>query len=324
MKKLLQISALLLVTGVILTSAGLYWAHRDNVTATAIYGIIEENLKLDDSIVEYAPPERFDFGSMKNEASNGKYESELNEFNTLELYSDNCEIDISVTDEYKLTATANGCSLTAGITGGRLHIQAIGSSDEGTLKIVLPDSCKGGFVIKASDSTITLDSVESAMDMSFNIKNSKLSGKSLAADNITVMTSGSSLSAENISALDSLRIDGESSEFNIKKLAAKSTGFTVNSTTADISDISGTITANARMSALSLGFSKISGNIGLEAYGTTANVKLPKNGDLTLRHSESYGIFSDKTNPAQNAHENSTDGYTMETNIKFGIVTAAN
>ena len=324
MKKLVKIAAVLLAVGIILIAAGLFRAHKDNVSASSIYGAIEDNLKLGESNVAYTPPERFDFGSMKNLTTKGRFESELNEFNTLELYAEGCEVTVSVTDSDMMTASGSDCTLVTGISGGTLHIEAVNDEGSGELAINMPDSYKGGCVINAESCDISLDSFESAMDVSFNIRRSKFRSNALSADNISVMTNNSEFSAADMNAVENIRIDGESSEFDIKKLTARSTGFTVNNTTASLSDINGAITTNARMSALKLGFSRITGNIGIDATGSNADVTLPENANITLRHKESYGMFRDKTKSAQNDSANLGDAYTMETNIKFGIVTAAN
>lgn len=323
MKKLVKLSAVLLAIGLILIGAGAFWAHKDNVNPGSIYSIVEENLKLDGSPVNYKMPQRFDLSSVKNTSDNRSLGYELNEFNTLELYAEKCSIEFVVTQGDTLRANIDGGDLLTGITNGTLYVQAEGGTDC-ELSISLPESFKGGCTVNAINCEMTSDSIESAMDMSFCLYDSRLTCKMLSADNLTMSVSGSVISAERLDAVDSVRVDAASSELGIKELSAKSETVSVSNTKASLAGISGALTGEAHMSALDLTFAQVTGNISLSLTTCSANVKLPKDADVAFRHEETYGIFTDKTKSAQNASSNEGAAYTMETNIKFGIVTAEN
>lgn len=324
MKKLLKISAVILAVGVILCGVGAFMTHRDGVSPAVVYNAMKTNLNIGESNVEYTEPVRFDLSGVKGASDSNSVGYELNEFNTLELYSENCAVEFVITNGDKMTATVEDGSLLTAITGGTLYIQAVSENASGELTIGMPDSYKGGFVIGAVGGSVTAPPIESAMDLSFNMCSSKLTLGSVIADNVTGALSGSTLDIGSVTSNDNFRLAAESSELSIKTLSAKSISLTANNTGAKLQNILGSFTADMRTSTLNAGFSPLSGNITLDMNTGSADLLIPKDASVSLVHDEQYGVFRDKTKSAQNGGANQASHYTMETNIKFAIVTVGN
>ena len=188
----------------------------------------------------------------------------------------------------------------------------------------MSDTFKGGCVVKAVSSRITMPDIESAMDMSFNLSGSSVTAETLTADSLDIAASSSSFTSDMLSASDGLSISAVSSELKVKGLSCVHSTVKVSNSTAVFKGIVGGFTADAQMSALDAAFDSVTGNITLDMSYGSSTVKVPKGAPLNFRHDESYALFRDKTNPAQNSASNEGTRYTMETNIKFGIVTVEN
>ena len=323
MKKLLKISAVTLVAAVIFITAGIIWISKDNVNIGSVYALAQENLKIGESNFEYSPPERFDLSKVSSKSEIRSLGYELNEFNTIELYAENCAVEFIVTNGDLMSATVDDGDLTTAVTGGTLYVQAT-SQGEGELTIGMPDTYKGGFTVNTSECTVALGTLDSAMDMRFNLYKTALSADSLSADSITFMTSGSSVTIKDITATDGLTVSSDSTELKASNIAAKYTNLTLNNSTSELSVASGSLSCDSRMSDINASFDAVTGNISLDLTAGRANLKLPNQNDIVIRHDEDYGVFQDKTKSAQNSATKPAVHYTMETNIKYGIVTVTN
>lgn len=321
MKKLIKISIIILIVGILCTAGGVFWVYRDNVNPGSIYSVVEQNLKISDNNFEYIEPQKYDLSKVSGKSNVNTVGYGLNEFNTLEIYAENCSIDFREIDDERMTAAIDDGELTTAITNGTLHVQAI--CDDGALSIGMPEIFKGACVLNVSGCDVKIGSFDSAMDMSLNLCSSKLTASRLNADNITAVMSGSSLNVDIISAVDDLSISAVSSELKTTKLTAKYNTFTASNCTATLKGISGGFITDAQMSTLTLEFPRISGNITVDLNQGSADILVPKNAGLTVNHDESYGIFQNKIKSAQNSRDDESVHYTMDTNIKFGIVTLA-
>ena len=321
MKKLLKISAVTLAVGVILSLVGVFIARRDDVNPGSIYAIVESNLKISESIVELEAPKAAELSSVtRNSLKNATYG--LNEFNTLELYAENADVRFAGTDNETIRVSLDNGSLTTAIKEGTLYIQAVcEESSDGQLTVEIPEIYKGACVINAAASALDLGSIESAMDMIFSLDASSLEAGELKADNITVMLNASTIGADSMIASDSLKLFACASELKTQSLSSKYTALEADNSTVTLPSLSCGFSCECRMSTLELSFTEVTGNISLDTTAGSAVVKLPKDAPIELRHSEEYGILTNKTNHAQNDAANSSFHYTMETNIKFGIVT---
>ena len=324
MKKLVKISAVLLAVGLILCGTGIFIARRDDVNPAMLYGIVEENLKLSESLVVLEQPKQPDFTGIERKvykvAGSG-----LNEFNTLEIYAENADVSFVQSTEETMRAVLETGTLTTAVSGGRFIVCAIcESGDHGELIVQLPEIYKGGCVVNAVGSRLDLGSVESAMDMSFCLFESKLGAGVLSADNITLQMSGSFAQIERLDASEGLKMQAAASELRAGGISASYTDLTADNSTAVLSGISGAFSGRTQMTSSEISFSALTGNVTLDQTAGQAVVRLPKGANVTLRHSEEYGLFTDRTNHAQNSSANDAAHYTMETNIKFGIVTVEN
>ncbi len=324
MKKLLKLSAVILAVGVIFLSAGFIWVHGDGVSAGAIYSRIEESLKLGGEDGELEKPVKYDLSGVSDKSASKSLGYELNEFNTVELYAENCTVEFSPLKGDLMTAKLDEGSLTTAITGGRLHVQAVGSEISDTLRIGVPEGYKGGYVINAVGCKAKLGDIDSAMDVSFDLHDSEFSCGDVSADSIDLRVGGSTLELGAFSASDELTLASSSSDIVIEKINAGYTAVTLNNSNANLKDMTGGVMCSARTSDVSAAFSEVTGNITLDVSTGKAQIKLPTGSNIAIRHDEDYGIFDDRTKSAQNEGSNEAVRYTMETNIKFGIVTVTN
>ena len=324
MKKLVKISAVVLAVGLILCAAGAFWVNKDEVNPGMIYGIVEENLKLSESIVELEQPQPIDFSGIERKV----YKTAgygLDEFNTLEIYAENTDVKFTESTAETMRATLETGTLTTAIKNGTLYVQAIcDNGEDGELIMEVPDIYKGGCIVNSVNSRLNLGSLESAMDMSFCAFGSTLEADMLSADNITLLMSGSSVDVDTLQSKDAIKLEAAASELKAERLVAEYITMEGDNSTIALSGIAGGFSAKTQMAKLELSFAALTGNISLDTTAGNAVVRLPKGLPVTLRHNEDYGLFTDRTNHAQNDAANDAVRYTMETNIKYGIVTVEN
>lgn len=324
MKKLLKISAVTLVLAVIFVTAGSVWVNHDKVNPGSIYALAEEHLKIGESNVEYTMPQKRDLSDVVGKKTGTSARCELNEFNTLEIYAENCDISFDINRSDAVTAALVGGELTTAVTGGALYIQAVARNERGDVTIGVPESFKGAFFLNASRCSSDLGSLDSTMDIGFNLHECSITTDNISADSVTFLMSGSTFSARSMTSPDGVSVTATASDITLKNIDSKYSTFTVNNTTLRLGAGSGAVMCDARLSEIAAAFSEVTGNITFDLTACRAAIKIPDRSDLVVRHSEDYGLYTDETNSAQNEGSKPAVHYTMETNIKFGIVTVTN
>ena len=291
MKKLVRIAAILLIPGILLTLAGILIAKKDSVSSAAIYGMIENTLMHDESLVEYSTPMPTDISAVKDRSSAKEIRYELNEFNSIELYAENISVSFTDTVGDEMSFILDTGKMDTAILGGVLHIQA---------------------------------SYESAMDISVDLSDSSLSAERITADNIDISSGGSKIKIGILEAKDNVKILADSSDYKLTQLASQHSSLIADNCTLLLEKTSGAFSASSQMSSLDISFPRITGNISLDVVKGSANVKLPKDDIINLVNEETYALLTNKTRSAQNEPDDPSAHYTLETNIKFGFVTLEN
>ena len=324
MKKLVRIAAILLIPGILLTLAGILIAKKDSVSSAAIYGMIENTLMHDESLVEYSTPMPTDISAVKDRSSAKEIRYELNEFNSIELYAENISVSFTDTVGDEMSFILDTGKMDTAILGGVLHIQASDSEKNGHLDIGVPETYKGGCVLKGLGSVFTLADYESAMDISVDLSDSSLSAERITADNIDISSGGSKIKIGILEAKDNVKILADSSDYKLTQLASQHSSLIADNCTLLLEKTSGAFSASSQMSSLDISFPRITGNISLDVVKGSANVKLPKDDIINLVNEETYALLTNKTRSAQNEPDDPSAHYTLETNIKFGFVTLEN
>lgn len=333
MKRALRISAVSLLVGVILSVVGGVMIGRAKVHLGDVYDIILANLQLNDTNVQYKKAEPPDISDIKESTLSNEVSYQLNEFNTLEVYIEHCIVEFKPTNDDVMQISMS-CSdklnnkvfLQTAVQNGTLYVEDkltgdISGNDDIVVTVAVPDIYKGGYSINGSNSEIKLCSIESAMDMSFNLYNSTLSAEALSAGEILFEISGTTVTAEEIHSRGELEVSGISATFQTDIIEAVFSKLTVNNSTLNIGNIVGGVSADSQMSTVNLEFLSVTGNISLKASAGRVNIKIPHNAPVSLRHEESYSSFNDKVKWTEEGQKNENSRYFIETTVNFGIVT---
>lgn len=324
MKKILKVSALLLAVGLLLSSIGVFLARRDNVNSGSLLGIAESSFKLTESEISVSVPEPQDISGVEGASERNDISYELNEFNTLSLYGEALSVEFTAAQNEQMKIRLDSGSLTTAVTGGKLCIQAVGNSRDSTLTVGVPLSFKGGLDISGKQCRINMDSFESAMDMSLCFHESSFEAKNLSADSVTILTSSSSVKADEISSVEDVKITAVSSNYRIENVSAVSSSVEAENCTLAFGIADGAFSADLNSTSFETSFKHVGGNISLDMTACSATVFLPKDAEITLKNEETYALLTNKSKAAQNNDANKPGRYTIETNIKYGIVTLEN
>ncbi len=324
MKKLLKVSALLLAVGLLLSAIGAFMARRDNVNSGSLLGIAESSFKLSESGISVPVPEPQNISGVEGVSELNDISYELNEFNTLSLYGEALSVEFTAAQNEQMKLKLDNGALNTAVTGGKLCIQAVGNSRESTLTVGVPQSFKGGLEISGKQCRIHMDSFESAMDMSFCLHESSFEAKNLTADSVTVITSSSSFKADDISSVEDIKMTAVSSNYRIENVSAVSSSVDAENCTLAFGISDGAFSAGLNSTSFETSFKHVGGNISLDMTACSASVFLPKDAEITLKNEETYALLTNKSKAAQNNNTNQPGRYTIETNIKYGIVTLEN
>ena len=333
MKRSLKISAVSLLIGVVFSAVGGVMIKRSDVNIGDIYDIIEENLQLGESNVQYKKAEPFDISDMKNLTISNDVSYQLNEFNTIEVYSEHCTVEFKPTDAdvmqisidypdklnkkvFLQTAVANGTLFVQ----DRLTETVSGNSDI-VITVSVPENYKGGYSINGGNSEFKLCGLESAMDMSFNLYNSTVTAEALSAGEIAFELSGTTVTVSEIRSRGELTVSGITTTFKTDMLETVYAKLTADNSTLNIGNISGGVSAVTQMSTVNLDFRSVTGNVSVTASAGSVNIKIPHDSPVSLRHEESYSAFTDRVKWTDKGKKNENSRYFIETTVKFGIVT---
>ncbi len=333
MKRSLKLFAVSLVVGSVLSSVGVVMIRRANVNISSVYDIIEENLQSGDSQIRYQKAEPFDISDIKGGTLSDEARYQLNEFNTIEVYAENCTVEFKPTDDDFMRISIahpdkfnNKVFLRTAVENGTLYVQdnltgVTNGVKDIVINVSVPDNYKGGYSLNGSNAEVKLCDLESAMDMSFNLYNSAVSAQTLSAGEVVFEMSGTTVSAGEIHSRGEFSLSGISSVMKTDMLEAVSSRINVNNSTLNIGNIVGGVSADMKMSAANLDFLSVTGNISAVASESRLNIKIPNDSPVSLRHEESYSSFSDKVKWTDEGQKNENSRYFIETTVKFSIVT---
>lgn len=337
MKKTARIAVIFFAAAIIFTLIGGIMVSKAKVNASDIYDIFKDDITIDETSVNYTKAEPADMSEMHFVTVSDSAAYQLNEFNSLNIYADYCDIafvgeaedsmdSIRIAIEYP--EKANGkVSLKTAVDNGTLYIQnewadkQTSKTDGVVITVNVPEIYKGGYSINGSHSDVELENLESAMNTSVNLYDSTIDAKTVSAQEVTVELSGTSGSIEKIKSSDSINISSVSSDITVNGSESIYTMITANSTTLNMNNIAGGITAELSMCRFDAKWAGVNGTINVNtAYGRT-NLTVPKNSPVALHHDESYAVFNDDINWSDKGSKNKDSRYFIDTNVKFGIVT---
>ena len=325
MKKLFKISAVLLAVGILISLIGVILIRRDNVAPAGIYSALEDNLKLSDDGFEYTEPQRYDLTEVKTRSNAKEQECELNEFNSIELYGEKCSVKFTSSSGEKMAVKLNGGTLITANTGGVFYIQAIGGESDCELTVAVPDIYKGGVNLQLDGCDADLGSIDSAMDMTLNFRDSAVEAKSLSADNITIAASGASLKLGALKAADELYAAVRSTDIRLSAASAQTQTLKADHSTADIRNIAGRWTLDSNMSKVEALFRQLSGGITIDVNAGSAVIRLPENVSPEVEHSEKYGVFTnDLVVSGSPSTADEAVRSMIDCRVQYGVVTLEN
>ncbi len=322
MKKLVKISAVILTVGIIFTAIGAVKIRKDNVNAGNIYNIIENNLHLSESNIKYKMPLRKDISSVNGKKSQKNISYGLNEFNTIEFYTENTSITFENVDDEQISFEMKLGELDSAVTNGVLYVQA-SSVKSGMLTVSMPEIYKGGLVINGTKSQINIGDFESSMDIKLNLYECVFNADIITADNISVMSSSSTIkTTAGFEATENIDLSAVASNYETS-VYAKSISALADNCTLIFNDVKGSFNADLQMSKSDISFSHIIGNISLATTACTTQIKIPKSEKVFLKNEEYYAVLTNHAVSVEDK-QNPDTKYSIEANTKFGTLDIIN
>ncbi len=334
MKKTARLSAVFLIIAIVFTVIGVVMINKANVNYGDIYDIFEGSIQLDENNVAFTKTEAVDLSKLPDVTTFEGVTYQLNEFNTLEVFGDYCTVvfqpsksDLMIISiEYPDSADGK-VSLQTAIKDGCLYVKNLWSGepvkeyDEVLLYVNIPEGYKGGYGINGDHASFELCDIDSSMNTKINLYDSKINAKSISADEVTLEMSGTSGSVEAVSSKNGFNLSSVSSDFSVNKADCFYTKLTANSSTLSLSDVVGSLTADTTTTSLIIDCFSVTGNVSVNVSYGRADITVPKDSPISLRHSESYSAFTDNVNWTDGDEKNKDARYVIDTNISFGIVT---
>ncbi len=335
MKKISMLFYISMTVGLIFAIAGGVMIDRGEVNMGQIYDILQENLNFSEKKVVFEQAEIPEFSESEKYTSDKNVTYPLNEFHTLEIYSEGCSVEFKPTnaDDMKISLDYpkklnNKIFLRTAVKNGSLKVLTtwadsnggVGSRDV-VLTVEIPENYKGGYSINGSGTAVDICSLESSMDFSFNLLGSTVKTGELTGGEFIFELSGTTLNAESIESRGGINFSVTSSTMNIDTLSSAYTRLNASSSTVNLKNISGGITTDSQTSTLNCEFKHIGGNVNITAEMGSVNVKIPHNSPVSLRHEESYSTFKNNVKWTDKGDKNKDSKYIIDTNVKFSIVT---
>lgn len=333
MKRLFTLFYISLIIGLAFALAGGIMINRAEVNMGQIYDIIEKNLQFGEPLYTFEKNKLPDISDYDGCTMSKQVTYPLNEFHTLEIFAENCCVELKPTDSDDMQITIdhpdklqNKVFLRTAMRNGSLYTTA-SRTDKGTdikevsLTIEIPDNYKGGYAISTNNCSVVLTDLESAMDMSFNMLDSMAETGTLTTGDITFELGGTTFNSKGVFARGSTNISSESTTVNFKRLNSSYTKILSGSSTYNLEKIVGGITTNSQTSVLDLSFQTVKSNVSITADTGSINVAIPHNAPVSLHHDEKYSSFNDTVNWTDEDSKNKDSRFIIDTKVKFSIVT---
>ncbi|MBQ3692390.1 MAG: hypothetical protein II931_03610 [Clostridia bacterium] len=333
MKKILTLFYISLIIGLIFAVTGGIIIDREQVNMGQIYNILQENLNFSEKKVVFEKTEVPEISEIENYTTDKTVGYPLNEFHTLEIFAENCTVELKPTeqDEMKISLDysdklTNKLFLRTAVKNGSLRVLTTwtDSSVNGgnaLLTIEIPDNYKGGYSVSGSGTTVSICDLESSMDFAFNLLDSTVTVGTLEGGEFTFEMSGTSLTAENVSSRGGVSFSAASSTLNVNTLNSAYTKLAAGTSTVNLKNISGGITADTQTTTLNCEFKRVGGNVSVAAETGSIGIKIPHDSPVSLRHDESYSVFKDNVVWTGEGTKNKDFKYIIDTKVKFSIVT---
>lgn len=333
MKKIARLSIITFAFAIILTAAGGKMIYDAKVNVGDIYDIFEDSITFAENNAKFTKAAEADLTDMQDmtEGLVGSYQ--LNEFNTLAVYADNCTVKIVPTTAddivFNIDATdmsEDNMTLQTAVKDGCLYVKHVWLSEPNAkasdvvVNIGIPDNYKGGYSINGSNAAFEISDLDSSTDVSFNLYDCTLKAQTVSGRDVLFEASGGSSSIEKIVSNNGFTVTGISSNITVLQIDAAYTVISANSATLDFRRITGSLTADVSMCSSSFSYLSVTGNVTVTASAGTTNIVIPHDSPVSLRHEESYSRFKDTVNWTDGNEKNTDSQYVIDTNVKFGIV----
>lgn len=333
MKRLALIFAFAFVVGIALIVAGGVIVSKDSVNTGDIYELFENSLPFAQDNAVFERAESIDLSGMPNVTDLRVVSYPLNEFNTVKIIADRCTLNIEPLKTDDIVARIDSPDdeqdpvfLQTAVKDGCLYIKcfiADGSKldyKDVTLTVGVPESYKGGCCINAAYGAVNSCSLESSMDIEFNLYECTLKAKDISAKEIVFASSGCTGSVESMKSVSGVKLTTVSSDLRFNWLSAVYTIFTSNSTTIKADNVIGSLTANLTTTVADFKYPSIDGNITINAAESQFDLVIPKNAPVSFRHSAMYAKVNDSVNWTDGEGKNENSHYVIDMNVDFGIV----
>lgn len=334
MKKIARLSLITLVIAIILTVIGGKMISNASVNVGDIYDIFEGSIPVIENNAKFVKTSDVSLDGMTDVTELHAVTYQLNEFNTLVVFAEDCTVKFAPTEMDYLAVSLdcpenaeNDTIIQTAVNDGCLYVkfnwkdEPAAKTSDTILKIGVPENYKGGYSINASNSNIKLSNIDSSMDTYFNLYECNMEAQTISGKDIVFEASGGSSSIDKITSSDGFTVTGISSSISVSQIEAAYTIVTANSSYLNFNNIVGSLTADVAMCSSDFSYLSVTGNINITASSGTTNIFIPHDAPVSLRHEESYARFKNSVVWSDGDEKNTDHRYVIDTNVKFGIVT---
>lgn len=334
MRKISIVALISLAAAAAVSITGGVVIARSDLNLSEVYDIVGENIEALQTNTDFSKTPDVDLSRIDGMTETEYVTYQLNEFNTLCVFADSCTLKLAPTSSDELVISLNcpqkaqgHMAMQTAVKGGCLYVKYMwygeptAQTDEVELTVGIPENYKGGYSINGTAATLNLGSIDSSMDVNFNLYNCTAKADDISAKEVELEISGGSLSAESVTAYDVFEAESVSSNVNISRLESKYSTVKANSSTINLSGITGGLSADVQICKANFDWLAVTGNITLKASAGETELAVPKGSNVTLRHDESWAKYKNNINSAPLEENDENSYYIIDTNVEFGIVT---